>query len=204
MLLALGKCCLWERVGRGEAPLPPTPHFSCCFPAWGQSWGSWGWSNQSCLQAFLEESLARFFVFILKMFFHSIWDLCHFLPQRGRSPEWTWVGFWPIIQGDFKSGGSDGDGGGCHLDWHKSLLAQRSNFHFAVFNSKINYVNYREMNSPCEKLNQNPLDKIKGHLDQDTPPPQRGNSYYRKMYTPLVLFLFVNIHVNVCMSPQKI
>lgn len=60
------------------------------------------------------------------------------------------------------------------------------------------------MNSPCEKLNQNPLDKIKGHLDQEYPPPQRGNSYYRKMYTPLVLFLFINIHVNVCMSPQKI
>lgn len=75
-------------------------------------------------------------------------------------------GFSAHEQGDFKFGGSDSDGGGCHLGWHRSLLLpQRPNFHFAVFNLKINYINYREVNSSFEKLNQNPLGKIKGHFD---------------------------------------
>lgn len=51
------------------------------------------------------------------------------------------------------------------------------------------------MSPPCEKLNQNPLDKIKGPFDPQCPPPQRGNSHCRKMYTPLVFFLFVNMHI---------
>lgn len=86
-----------------------------------------------------ERDLTRFtFLWFLKSsfiqselsvtFYHGNWG-------QNWGPEWACVGFWPMGHSAFKPTG--GDGGECHLGWHKFLLLpQRPTFPFFSFQFK--------------------------------------------------------------------